>query len=149
MFNFDRSCGHEWVHRLLPILEQALGDKQVLPVRKLSRLAEFVERFPEVKEGMVESTERPVQRPKDPERQKEQYSGKKKRHTRKHITASTGQKRVIILTKARPGKVHDKRQLANNSIVNHAPPQTRPHPTRGRLESVGDVFRLIYSYQSH
>jgi hypothetical protein len=27
-----------------------------------------------------------VQRPKDAEQQKEHYSGKKKRHTRKHVT---------------------------------------------------------------
>ncbi|PNK11368.1 transposase, partial [Cylindrospermopsis raciborskii S05] len=35
------------------------------------------------------------------ERQKEYYSGKKKRHTCKQITVSTREKRVIILTKTR------------------------------------------------
>ena len=30
LFNFDRSCAHDWVHRLLPVLEAALGKKQVL-----------------------------------------------------------------------------------------------------------------------
>jgi len=33
LFNFDRSCAHHWVHRLLPILEKTLGSKQVLPER--------------------------------------------------------------------------------------------------------------------
>lgn len=121
LFNFDRSCAHEWVHRLLPILETALESKQVLPVRKLGSMEEFRERFPDVKEVIVDGTERPVQRPKDFERQKEHYSGKKKRHTRKHITGSTRQKRVIILTKARPGKVHDKRQLDEAEIVEAIP----------------------------
>ena len=65
-----------------------MGYKQVLPIRKLSRLEEFIERFPEVKTVIVDGTERPVQRPKDAQRQKEHYSGKKKRHTRKHITAA-------------------------------------------------------------
>lgn len=121
LFNFDRSCAHEWVHRLLPILETALRHKQVLPVRKLSSIEEFIEQFPDVKEVIVDGTERPIQRPKDPERQKEHYSGKKKRHTRKHITVSTRKKRVIILTKARPGTVHDKRQLAESEIVEAIP----------------------------
>jgi hypothetical protein len=61
----------------------------VLPIRKLSSIEEFIDRFPEVKEVIVDGTERPVQRPKDLQRQKEHYSGKKKRHTRKHITLTT------------------------------------------------------------
>jgi DDE superfamily endonuclease/Helix-turn-helix of DDE superfamily endonuclease len=121
LFNFDRSCAHDWVHRLLPILETALGYKQVLPVRKLGSLEEFIERFPAVKEVIIDGTERPVQRPKDSQRQKEHYSGKKKRHTRKHITGSTRKKRVIILTKARPGTVHDKRQLDEAALVENIP----------------------------
>lgn len=121
LFNFDRSCAHDWVHRLLPILETTLGCKQVLPVRKLSSLEEFIERFPDVKAVIVDGTERPVQRPQDSQRQKEHYSGKKKRHTRKHITGSTRKKRVIILTKARPGTIHDKRQLDEEELVSNIP----------------------------
>jgi hypothetical protein len=125
LFNFDRSCAHDWVHRLLPILETTLGEKQVLPVRKLSSMTEFIERFPAVKEAIIDGTERPVQRPKDPEQHREHYSGKKKRHTRKHITVSTRKKRVIILTKAKAGKVHDKRQLEEAEIVEHIPNEVR------------------------
>lgn len=121
LFNFDRSCAHEWVHRLLPILEEALGYKKALPVRKLNSMGEFLEKFPEVKKVILDGTERPVQRPKNNESQKEHYSGKKKRHTRKHITGSTPDKRVIILTKARGGKIHDKRQLDEEVLVEYLP----------------------------
>jgi hypothetical protein len=121
LFNFDRSCAHDWVHRLLPILETTLGYKQVLPLRKLRSIEEFIERFPDVGEVIIDGTERPVQRPQDPQKQKAHYSGKKKRHTRKHITGCTRQKRVILLTKARPGKVHDKRQLAEEPVVENIP----------------------------
>ncbi|MCL6436810.1 MAG: transposase family protein [Leptolyngbyaceae cyanobacterium HOT.MB2.61] len=62
-----------------------------------------------------------MQRPKDSERQKEHYSGKKKHHTRKHITGSTRKKRVILLTKARAGQVHDKRQLGEEDLVGNIP----------------------------
>lgn len=121
LFNFDRSCAWDWVHGLLPILEQALGYKQALPLRKLRSLEEFIEKFPEVKEVILDGTERPVQRPQDSQKQKNHYSGKKKRHTRKHITGSTRKKRVILLTKARPGKIHDKRQLDEESLVENIP----------------------------
>ena len=121
LFNFDRSCAHDWVHRLLPVLEAALGYKQVLPVRKVTSVEDFVKQFPEVKELIFDGTERPVQRPQDAEKQKEHYSGKKKRHTRKHITGSTRKKRVVILTKARPGKIHDKRQLDEEEWLSNLP----------------------------
>ncbi|MGI0495150.1 transposase family protein [Alkalinema pantanalense CENA528] len=121
LFHFDRSCAWDWVHRLLPVLETALGYKQALPARKVRSIEEFVERFPEVKEVILDGTERPVQRPKDWQQQKEHYSGKKKRHTRKHITGSTREKRVIILTQARPGTVHDKRQLDEEDLVGNIP----------------------------
>lgn len=77
LFGFDRSCAWDWVHGLLPILEQALGHKQALPERKLRSLEEFVERFAGVEEVIVDGMERPIQRPQDAQRQKEHYSGKK------------------------------------------------------------------------
>jgi hypothetical protein len=77
LFGFDRSCAHDWVHRLMPILETALGKKQALPERKIDSSEEFMAKFGEVQEVIIDGTERPVQRPKDAERQKEHYSGKK------------------------------------------------------------------------
>ena len=47
-------------------------------MRKLRSMAEFTQQFPDVKEVIVDGTERPVQRPQNRERQKEYYSGKKK-----------------------------------------------------------------------
>lgn len=121
LFDLERGRANRWMHRLQGILETALGKKMVLPERKLESMEQFLERFPEVKEVILDGTERPVQRPKDAEKQKEHYSGKKKRHTRKHITGSTRKKRVILLTKARGGKIHDKRQLDEADLVGNIP----------------------------
>ena len=121
LFDLDRGRANRWVHRLQALLETALGKKMVLPERKLESLAQFLERFPEVKAVILDGTERPVQRPQNAEQQKEHYSGKKKRHTRKHITGSTRKKRVILLTQARPGKIHDKRQLDEAELVENIP----------------------------
>ena len=47
----------------------------------------------------------------------------KKRHTRKHTTGSTRKKRIILLSKARAGKVHDKKQLDEEDWVSNIPDQ--------------------------
>lgn len=121
LFDLERGRANRWMHRLQRILETALGKKMALPERKLESMAQFLERFPAVKEVILDGTERPVQRPKDSQKQKEHYSGKKKRHTRQHITGSTRNKRVIVLTKAQPGKIHDKRQLDEAELVENIP----------------------------
>jgi len=73
------------------MLEKTLGRKMVLPKRKISTLDELIEIFPEVRDLIIDGTERPIQRPKDNEKQKENYSGKKKRHTKKNtIISGTG-----------------------------------------------------------
>lgn len=121
LFDLERGRANRWMHRLQPILETALNQKMVLPERQLESVEQFLERFPAVKEVIIDGTERPVQRPQNAEKQKEHYSGKKKRHTRKHLTLSTRKKRVIVLSRARPGTVHDKRQLDEAAIVEFIP----------------------------
>jgi DDE superfamily endonuclease/Helix-turn-helix of DDE superfamily endonuclease len=121
MFDLDRAQTHRWMHRLQPILEDALATKMVLPVRKLNSIEEFIERFPAVKEVMIDGTERPIQRPNEPERQKQNYSGKKKRHTRKHLAAVAPNKEVLVLTIAREGKLHDQRFHDEDDIIGSIP----------------------------
>lgn len=109
LFDLDRAQAHYWMHRLQPILEDALGEKMALPERKLTSIEVFRERFPGVERVMIDGTERPIQRPQDPEQQKLNYSGKKRRHTRKHLAAVDECKRILVLSKAREGKLHDKK----------------------------------------
>ena len=70
---------------------------------------------------MIDGTERPMPRPKNPEKQKLNYSGKKKRHTRKHLAAVDEKKRVLVLTQAREGKVHDQRAHDEDDIAGSIP----------------------------
>lgn len=121
VFDFDRAQAHEWMHRLQGILEQVLGEKMVLPERKIRSMEEFIERYPDVTSLKIDGTERPTARPKDPEQQKQNYSGKKKRHTRKHIAGVDQKKRVVVLSKAREGKLHDKRFHTEDNIAEHIP----------------------------
>ncbi len=57
------------MHRLQGILETALGQKMVLPERKIESIEIFLARFPEVKTVIFDGTERAVQRPQDNEKQ--------------------------------------------------------------------------------
>jgi hypothetical protein len=108
LFDLDRSQANRWMHRLQPLVEQALGEKLALPKRQLTSLEEFVEAFPTVERVMLDGTERPIQRAKDYEQQKTDYSGKKKRHTRSHLGAVVPDRRILVLSQAYPGKAHDK-----------------------------------------
>lgn len=123
LFDLDRSQTHEWMHELQPVLEAALGEKRVLPERKLRSIDAFFERFPGVERVMIDGTERPIQRPQDPDQQTINYSGKKRRHTREHLAVVDQSKRVIVLSKAREGKLHDKRFEAEEEIAFHIPDQ--------------------------
>lgn len=108
LFDLDRSQANRWMHRLQPIMEQTLGKKLALPKRQLTSLEEFVEAFPTVERVMLDGTERPIQRAKDYEQQKTDYSGKKKRHTRSHLGAVAPDRRILVWSPAYPGKAHDK-----------------------------------------
>ncbi|WP_234710972.1 transposase [Nostoc punctiforme] len=121
LFDMHRSQAHEWMHRLQPILEAALGQKMALPERHLESIEAFLSRFPGVQRVMIDGTERPIARPQEREQQQQNYSGKKKRHTHKHLAAVDETKRVLILSKAREGKLHDKRFHDEDDIAGSVP----------------------------
>jgi hypothetical protein len=76
-FGVDRSRTCRWVQDFLPILEESLGRECVLPQRKINSIEDFTRLFPDVKEILIDVTERRTQRPKDSKQQTRMYSGKK------------------------------------------------------------------------
>ena len=121
LFDIDRSQAHHWAHRLQPILEAALGEKKALPERQINSVQAFIERFPGVERVVMDGTERPKKRPTDSEKQKLNYSGKKKRHTRKHLAAVNPNKQVLVLSQAREGKLHDKKFHDEEKLIGNIP----------------------------
>ena len=107
LFDLDRSQAHRWMHRLQPVLEAALGQQLALPQRKLRSMAEFVAAFPEVERVILDATERPVQRSKDKDKQKANYSGKQKRHTRSHLALVEPDRKILVLSHAYAGRHND------------------------------------------
>ena len=125
----DRSNACRKQQRLSGTLEATLGKKLVLPKRQLRNIEEFLKAFPEAKEVFIDGTERPIQRPQDSKRQKEDYSGKKKRHTRKNLIISTRQKRIGFLSKTIGGKEHD-----FTILKAQAPPRVIPKDVKTHVD---------------
>lgn len=121
IFNLDRGPACRRVQQLLPVLEASLGRKIVLPARKITSIEEFYQKFPEAKDVLVDGTERPVQKPKDPKRKKKLYSGKKKTTTRKHVVVANPKRRILILGKSKTGRRHDKRIAERQQHLRYLP----------------------------
>lgn len=114
-----RSC--EITHFYLELLEKILGEKIVLPARKIGSVEEFVRLFPEVRDVFPDGTERRIQRPKNAKRNKRYYSGKKKAHTRKNIVMADENTRILLVSPTKPGRRHDKRLSDRISLIEHIP----------------------------
>ena len=67
-----------WVHKLMPVLEELLGQKFALPKRKISSMEEFSAAFPQAVEVILDGMERPIQRPKKKRRNASIIRGKRR-----------------------------------------------------------------------
>lgn len=107
-FGLSQPRANEWLHELTPILRDALERSRQLPEREGSRLAAVLAATEE-RVALLDGVERPKQRPRDPEQQRADYSGKKHGHRRKNIVVSTyHRRRVDYLSKTVEGSRHDK-----------------------------------------
>ena len=94
MFGIDDSRVCRIMRRLEPILASVMALKKC---KKLSK--------EEVETLLMDATEQMIERPQ--RHQKPYYSGKKKRHTLKTEIRVTKQGRIVHVSKAHPGSVHD------------------------------------------
>jgi len=109
LFGLGQPQANEWIHRLTPVLNQALGNENQLPARQAKDIEAVLEACPGL-EFIIDGTERPIRRPKDPDRQKQNYSGKKKRHTVKNnLIADKNTRKIKGLSATCEGKKHDKK----------------------------------------
>lgn len=141
LFDLDGSTvGRERNHRMMPAL------LEVLPVplrtelglvggggearRRIGTLEELLERFPDLKEVLVDATEQPIRRPKDKQRQKTHYSGKKKQHGLKTQVGTTD-KLVVHASRAVPASVQDTVLLRFSGLLHQLPCGMRVRLDRG------------------
>ncbi len=118
LFGFSQSSANEWVHRLLPILREALTAMGVMPEREGRKFAQSERGKREPADYIIDGTERRRQRPKKPEKQAIHYSGKKKMHSDKNVViVNTRSKRVGYLSPTQAGKTHDKKVADREQIA--------------------------------
>ena len=118
LFGLSQSGANQWIHRLLPVLLDALADLGVKPEREGHQFAAAERRTNVRRDYIIDGTERRRQRPKNPEKQALHYSGKKKVHSDKNVViVHTQSKRVAYLSPTRPGKTHDKKVADREQIA--------------------------------
>lgn len=79
-WGMTQSQVHPWLRRCLDLLKETLVTSDMLPARTNLELLERLESMStaERKGLRLDGTERPIERPSDTKKQREQYSGKKK-----------------------------------------------------------------------
>ena len=77
-------------------------------------LERLLAEVPELRLLILDGAERPIRRPQDKQRKKDDHSGKKKAHRKKNRLLSSHERRVVYLSPTAPGSVHDK-TLADES----------------------------------
>jgi DDE superfamily endonuclease/Helix-turn-helix of DDE superfamily endonuclease len=116
LFGLGQPQANEWIHRLTPILNQALGYECRLPARKTRDISQILAACPGL-EFIIDGSERPIRRPKDQQKQRQHYSGKKKRYTVKNnIIIDKRTRKIKVLSPTGEGKTHDKK-LADEQAV--------------------------------
>jgi hypothetical protein len=93
------------VAQLLPLLQTLMHAQ--LPARRGRDLAQVMALLPELKEVLIDGTERPIARPQHKGRRDRHYSGRRKRTTVKNVVVTAGG-RVVLVTPTAPGRRHDK-----------------------------------------
>jgi hypothetical protein len=112
LFGVNRTTVQRAVERIIPLLQDRFIPRTDVTKRKrrTNDIDEILREYPELEEIIVDGTELPIKRPK--KRQKQSYSGKKKRQTKKSQIALDKKTKLIVgVSPPRRGKIHDKRQL--------------------------------------
>jgi len=109
LFSMSQAQTNEWIHRLAKLLQKALAELSYLPERESANLEEVLKAY-DYLEFVQDGTERQRERPKDEQKQREYYSGKKKKHTVKNnLVVHPESRQICYLSPTVPGKKHDKK----------------------------------------
>lgn len=118
LFELSQPRANQWIHRLLPVLKDALDELGVMPERDGTKFAADEHKRGVAAAYVIDGTERRRNRPKSPEKQALHYSGKKKQHTDKNIVVTDAKSgRVGYLSPTRPGTIHDKKLAEHEQIT--------------------------------
>lgn len=150
LFSLEDSHIHYWIHFLTDILWETLGYQLQLPKARISSLQGMYQNCPDLKEFIVDGTEREIERPKDNQKQKDYYSGKKKHHTVKNqVIINPTKKKILYVSKTTTGRIHDKKALIDDGILTLAPLRSKGLGDMGYIGVTDDCpwIRLITPFK--
>jgi hypothetical protein len=105
LFGITQGQVSEWVGRLTAVVGQLIPLHR--PVRQARELAQLLAEQPELREVIIDGTERRLPRPEHRGKQKRFYSGRKKRHGVKNVII-VGRRKVLWCSPTVPARKHDK-----------------------------------------
>lgn len=123
LFGIDERTLYDLLPKLLPLLQDRFIPETVLTTTgkrrktraRINTLDDLLEAYPGLESVIADGAELQTRRPKL--RQKKNYSGKSKRHSKKTVVAiNTRDSLIIARTGLRPGSVHDKRVLVEDPL---------------------------------
>lgn len=107
VFGTHPSSIHYNFKKGVQILHDTLAENGLMPARHFETMDEFIEYFKKEEKLILDATEFKIQRPADPEKQKEMYSGKKKIHSQKSLVICNDTRKILYLSPLFSGKTHD------------------------------------------
>jgi hypothetical protein len=107
LFSFSGGTAHDHIEYYLPILEKAFSKLNVLPFQQINTPDEMIKLIEKYNKLIIDCVEISCVRPQNNDKQKEYYSGKKKRHTFKSLVISDTNKVILFTSIFVAGSVHD------------------------------------------
>ena len=108
LFDMTQKQCNQFVHSLTIVLEDTLTNASVMPATTAQQLLEKLQNEEEII-LFHDGTEREIPRPVDEDAQKENYSGKKKKHTLKNGLIVTTLLTILFMGATVSGSTHDKK----------------------------------------
>lgn len=130
LFELDHSNVSRLITKLRPILldvlplpaqEKDLFSNEKRSGKRITELDKLLEKHPDITELLIDATEQEIQKPKDKQKRKDNYSGKQKCHTLKTQVTASKSGLVLHKTDALPGKVNDLTVLRGTGLVPQIP----------------------------
>ncbi len=138
LFDLENSQIYRLLKKLEPLIERAADPYLEGLLRRVDQTAkrirtvkEFIERFPDLKDIILDATEQRRQKPKGERKQKRYYSGKKKHHTLKTGLIINPKGKILALTGTVGGRTHDQQLFRADDSYHRLPEKANKYGDLG------------------
>jgi hypothetical protein len=138
LFDLENSQIYRLLKKLAPLIEVAadpylegLLRRVDKTAKRIKTVAEFIERFPDLKDLILDATEQRKRKPSGERRQRRYYSGKKKHHTLKTGLVISSGGRILALTPPVGGQTHDQALFRSATLYRHLPEKANKYGDLG------------------